>query len=162
MTMKENDKPLPVIRFRRDEVNTFLKICAGLDSLEEYEEEYPARIKAIPGGWRDLKMMIAVLRKLIRHIKQTLPPEKREGIELTLKHTKYKLYCGRPAAQEKDITVLTMENLDVLVQNAHAGQCRLCVKDTCAGCALGKTLDQVLTYDRDGRSWAATNISEVT
>lgn len=162
MTMKKNNETLlPIMRMNKGELNAFFCVCAGLDALEDFIEQYPARLRAIPGGWRDAKMINAVLLKLLRHIRQTIPPEKRAGVDLTMQHMKYKLKLDPTAAQEKDAMIISQLSLDALVLSAHENKCRICGEDTCAGCPLCKALDNVLAFDRDGRSWATINIGEV-
>ena len=157
----ESFAALPILRMNKGELNDFFCICAGLDALEAYAENHSVRIMAIPGGWRDVKMMMAVMAKLVRSIVQTIPPEKKEGVELTSRHVQYKLRIGKSAAQEQDAMLISMQSLDALVLSAHEYRCRLCGKDTCAGCPLCRALDNVLAFDRDGRSWATIDIREV-
>lgn len=159
--MKTNDKPLPIMRMNKGELNDFFCVCAGLDALEDYIKKYPARLRAIPGGWRDAKMLASVMLKMLRNIRQTIPPEKRGGVDLTMQHMKYKLKLGPTAAQEKDAMIVSQQTLDALVLNAHENRCMICSRDTCAGCDLCKALDNVLAFDRDGSSWGSINIKEV-
>ena len=74
---------------------------------------------------------------------------------------KYREYRSSLSAQEKDAMIVGQQTLDALVLSAHENKCRICGEDTCAGCPLCKALDNVLAFDRDGRSWATINIGEV-
>ena len=162
MTMKQNNETLlPIMNMNKGELNDFFCVCAGLDALDDYIEKHPARLQAIPGGWRDAKMLRSVMHKLAKNIRQTIPPEKRGGVDLTSRNMKYKLSLGPRAAREKDAMIMSMDTLDALVLSAHEGKCKICMKPTCAGCSLCKALDNVIAHDRDGRSWGAINICEV-
>lgn len=152
---------LPILHMNRGELNDFFCICAGLDAMEAYAENHSARLKAIPGGWRDMRMMMAVMDKLVRRIRQTIPPEKRAGVDLTSRHIQYKLKLGKSAAQEQDAMLMSLQTLDALVLSAHEYRCRICGKNTCAGCPLCRALDNVLAFDRNGGSWATIDIGEV-
>ena len=159
--MKTNDTPLPIMNMNKGELNDFFCVCAGLDALEDYIEKHPARLRAIPGGYRDARMLLSVMDKLAKNIRQTIPPEKRRGADLTSRNMKYKLSLGPRAAKEKDAMIMSLDTLDALVLSAHEGKCKICMRDTCAGCALCKALDNVIASDRDGRTWGAINIIEV-
>lgn len=161
-TGRRNERPaeLPILHMNKGELNDFFCICAELDALEAYAENHSARLKAIPGGWRDMRMMMAVMDKLVRNIRQTIPPEKRAGVDLTSRHIQYKLKLGKSAAQEQDAMLMSLQTLDALVLSAHEYRCRLCGKATCAGCPLCRALDNVLAFDRNGGSWATIDIRE--
>ena len=67
--MKPSPSPLPVMRARKDEIDSFIAMVCALSKFAEAQETMNKRMHSIPGGWRDMRMICSVLSKLIDHIK---------------------------------------------------------------------------------------------
>ena len=154
---KPAKKKVPVIRCNRDDINRLFGLFAAQAEFEKCANQMEHRFRAVPGGWRDLKMLISVLDSLVDRVLMTVPVDKLAGIRRMIPGMLYKTYYARPASVEKDQTLILNEQLDILCDYAHE-QCKLCDRKSCGGCKLGKVFDSILTYDRDGRTWATIDI----
>lgn len=133
-------------------------LFAGLQELEKARDEMEKRVRLIPNGWRDLKCIISMYNRLMDNLVATIPPEKLGSMTRMLPRMKFKVYCGTPASElGDDECIITLKEADVLCRYAHE-QCKLCFEDNCSKCPLGKVLDSVMTYDRDGRSWSSVDL----
>ena len=152
---------IPTIRANKDHVNSALGLMACLQELKA-AEQMEKRFRAVPHGWRNLRMLEAVLSNLIDDILQTFPVEKLVSMQRMLPHMKYKLQCGATASKlNDDECIIAEKDLDILTSYAHE-QCKLCVEENCNRCPLGKVLDGIVCDDRDGRSWANIDIGGVS
>ena len=147
-------KPIKRMRTNRNDINRIFGMFAGLQELESASKEMEQRFRLIPNGWRDLKMCIAVLDKLMNNIVMTVPAEKLVSMNRMLPKMRFKLSCGAQACETgKEECIISMEEANALSHYAHE-HCKMCFEDNCDRCPLGKTFDHVLSYDRDGGSWA--------
>lgn len=158
----ERLQDVPELRLRGDDVSRIMELYACWDSLEKLADnaDFCRRVKAIPGGLRDLKMLRAKIARLADDIAWTIPKEKVVGFMRTLRRMKYSVQQGPVASKPKgdNQEIITTEELDELVASAWEHRCRLCVDGDCNRCALGRVLDNVVARDRDGRSWSMMDI----
>lgn len=161
--MKEN-KPapnLPVIRANRHDIDCIFGLFAGIQEWENAGQTMERRVRVIPNGWRDYKLLLHLMDRLTVSLVSTLPTEKLVSVKRMLPRMQYKVICGSQACEtRKDECIVAMDDLDTLADAAHE-QCKLCVEQNCNRCHLGKTLDRLLTYDRDGRSWANVDFARL-
>lgn len=152
---------LPIVRANSDSIKRIYNLYAACQCLEELEAKEEKRIRAIPNGWRDLRMCTAVLRKLSNNMKYTMQPEKRTSVDHMAPRMYFRTWCGHePVKTTPDEVVLLEKELDVLVEYAW-NECSMCVEQQCSQCPLGKTFDSVLGYDRNGGSWAAIDPNDL-
>lgn len=151
---------IPHIRTNRRELDRILGMCACLQELECAGKEMEKRFRAVPNGWRDLRLIVSKLSKLLDDILLTVPPEKLAAMQRMMPRMKFKLVCGPQASQAgNDECILSSADANILCNFAHE-YCTVCSNDSaCNQCPLGKVMDNILTYDRDGRSWAFVNFS---
>ena len=154
----ENDN-LPTFRVTEDQYKNIYGIFAGLEEFRAAEERMAQRIKVIPHGKRDLHLILSVGDKLMQHIIATVPEEKREAVKRQVKHTRYDILI-RPRMNlvEKSELVVAADDLHAVLYFAHE-QCKMCFEDNCRKCKLGKALDHLMGYDREGKSWAGVDFS---
>ena len=155
---KEKAAPA-IVRANSRDVNLIFGVHAALSELETAGEQMEKRFRAIPNGWRDLRCIQSMLTKLCGELMRTVPPEKLGNLRLMARRMKFKLILGPQATKtEEDECVVTMKDLHTLSLCAYE-QCKLCdTWEKCSQCPLGQTLDRVLTYDRQGQSWATVDI----
>lgn len=150
----ETAKNIPVIRANREHINTLFGIFASLQEMEKAQEVMEKRIRSIPNGWRDFRLVCTVMNRLINDLCLTFPVEKLTSIQRMLPHMRYKVHCGVAASSLKDDeNLIASDDLDTITRFSHE-QCKLCVDQECSKCKLGRTYDRIFMYDRDGRSWA--------
>lgn len=155
-----NGKNIPIIRANNDAVTSALGLIACLQELKKsINSPFQQRFKAVPGGWRDVKMIFAVLNKLIDNTLLTFPVEKLESMQRMMPHMRYNIQCGATVSKlNNDEVLISEKNLDVLVLAAHDGKCKLCIEQNCKRCKLGKALDGLCAYDREDGSWAMIDL----
>lgn len=153
---------VPEIRLRGDDVTMIMALFASWDTLEKLADnaDFCRRVKAIPGGLRDLKMLRAKIAHLADDIAWTIPKEKVVGFMRTLRRMKYNVQQGPIASKPKgdNQEIITTEELDELVASAWEHRCKLCIEGNCDRCELGRVLDNLVSQDRDGRSWSMMDI----
>ena len=150
-------KPIPRLRMNRNDVNLIFGMYAGLQELEHASQEMEQRFRAIPYGWRDVKMIISRYDKLLSDLMMTVPPEKLVSMNRMIPKMRFKLSCGAQASDTgRDECIIAVDEANVLTHYAHE-YCKMCFEKSCSQCPLGKTFDRVLSYDRDGQSWAGVD-----
>lgn len=164
--MEQTDKKKllpPTIRARQAEVEELFAFFAVLQEIEKAKVDMRARLKAVPNGWRDIRMIETVLRSLIDRLLLTLPGEKLLSIKRVLPRMSYKVYFNRavvPTRDDSDATIISMDDLDEIVKTAHGNRC-ICCDDNCNQCALGKAFDHIFVKHRArNESWSYLNIAE--
>lgn len=127
--MKEN-KPapnLPVIRANRHDIDSIFGLFAGIQEWEGAGETMERRIRAIPNGWRNYKLLLHLMDSLTVNLIATLPPEKLDSVRRMLPRMQYKVICGKQACETRaDECIIAMNDIDTMADAAHE-QCKLCV-----------------------------------
>jgi len=125
-------------------VSTFNK-CAG--QLEK-------RVREIPGGWRDLKLIMALSEKLMRNILSTVPKKKLAVIKRELDSTEVivnvKNTIAPPAEGDTDgYTYVSSRALERITQRCVAFECFACSKKGAEvrKCQLRKDIEDTYMYD---------------
>lgn len=148
------DKLPPIVRANGKDIDLIFGLHAAGQELQRAGVEMEKRIRAIPNGWRDLRLIQAKLDKLLDGIHLTVQPEKRLTMQRMAPRMKFRVWCGHEAIRTApNEVVLTKEEMAVLMTYAW-NECSMCVEQRCDRCPLGKTFDSILHYDRDGGSWA--------
>lgn len=152
-------KPIPRMRTNRNDISRIFGMFAGLQELEHASKEMEQRFRLIPNGWRNLRMIISVLDKLMTDVVATVPPEKLVSMNRMLPRMRFKLSCGVQASDtSREECIISMDDANILCNFAHE-HCKMCFESDCSRCPLGKTLDSVMTYDRDGLSWSCVDLA---
>ena len=157
--MKE-EKPIPRIRANGRDIDAMVGLHAAMTEINVSAEAIERRIRAVPNGWRDLRLIQSLLDKLIDRTLDTYPVEKLVTMRRMLPRVRFRITVGPQATSplSDDETVISFDDVDALTTYARK-QCELCVDYNCNRCKLGKTLDRVLRYDRDGGCWAFAPIN---
>ena len=151
-----------VVRANSKDLDRIFALFAAAQEVRMAEEQMENRFRAIPGGWRDLRLIRTLLDKLTTNLVSTLQSEKLVSMKRMLPRMKFRVICGTEATRvQEDEVILAMKDMDTLTHYAHEGWCKLCSEPDCRACPLAKTLDSVLTFDRNGCSWGAIDIDEV-
>lgn len=151
--------PIPVMRPRKDEVDSIIAMACSLSKFVEAEERMNKRLHSIPGGWRDLRMINAVLTKLIHSLKATLPDDRADVLDRLLPDVRFAYWYKGQIGRNDPISGIRTSDLDLLCSCAHEGACKLCIDGQCDRCDLGKCFDMVLEVDRErGQSYAMMDV----
>ena len=150
------------MRLRGDDLTRMLGLYAADAELATAvkDENVKRRMRLLPNGWRDLRMIQARLAKLTDAIQWTVPKEKRVGFARTAQRCRYIVMQGPLAVKPKpnEEEIITTKELDELVSSAWEGRCRMCVDGNCDRCDLGRVLDGLVAQDRAGGCWGTMDI----
>lgn len=151
---EEQKRNTPVIRANKEEIGIVFGMLAACQEFDNAEKMMYKRVKAIPNGWRDLRMVKTVVNRLVDDLLVTFPYEKLVSMQKMLPHMKYKTYFGAQASKvDSDDCIISTDRLNVLAQAAH-DRCKICFDGDCARCALGKVFDGIYCKDREDGRWS--------
>ena len=160
MADTQEKKAPEVSRLRADEMDNLLALYASLQEMETAKRVMEARLRSIPGGWRDISMIRSVLSRLIEQLMKTIPSDKLLSLSRNVKHMSYRVYLAHPVTKPREEVIVGGNDLHTLVEKAHAWNCTLCEQD-CNKCELGQALDHVMIQCRGRReSWADIRIRD--
>lgn len=158
----ERLKDVPESRLRGDDVLLLCSLSAVAQKLRDLadSEAFRNRARTIPGGLRDLMMLRTKAQRLSDDLQYTIPAEKFDGVIRATGRMRMDIHQGPIASREKykDSQIITGDELVALVDAAHDGKCKVCLDGKCSQCPLGKALDNLVAYDREGGSWSTIDI----
>ena len=154
---KQRAKEIPVSRCNRDDINRLMNLFAVDSELHKTKEQMEHRIRSIPNGWRNFRLIESLYGKFLADLLLTVPAEKLTSLKRMLPGMLYKAYYAKPASVDKEETLILTDELNVLCEYAHE-HCQFCDRTNCSQCDLGKTFDSILTDDRDGGCWSTIDI----
>lgn len=159
-----SEKQIPVMRTSGSDFDAMLGIYVCSAELGAVRKVMEKRIRSVPGGWRDFRLVEAKLDKLGDDLMLTIPKEKRRNLSMLAHRVRFHMTVGPQATNAMNhtdkVTVIGFDDLDVLIDAAR-DRCKMCTdwsRGKCDRCELGKVMDRVLRYDRKGDSW--DNISD--
>lgn len=142
------------LRLRQSEMTNLMALVASIMELEKAQTIMCKRLKMIPNGYRDAKMLHVRLRKLVDELMCTIPEEKLIYIGRTAKNMSYRVfYHGTVSTADDDNSVIPNRDFQNLCIAAH-DKCLFCDND-CSKCETGRTFDHLLRHSRaKGESWS--------
>ena len=142
---KSAENKLPIMEANAREIHV-IEFLAGLDAqLIKGQEILRDRLALIPNGWRNFRLAVSTVEKLIDSVYETLPAR-------TLKHMDRLCQYGeiiiRPKPMIKmpdDVQIVTNDDLKLLINKVVAAECAVCLKNPQEqkGCKLRKALQNV-------------------
>jgi glutamyl/glutaminyl-tRNA synthetase len=92
-----------------------LAFYAGIAAVDETVKKMERRVRSIPGGWRDLRLVQSKLEKLGDNLMLTIPPEKLRNLKKMAKRSRFHIVLGPQATQtaKADEALLGFDDLDV-------------------------------------------------
>lgn len=125
-------------------VSTFNK-CAG---------ELERRVREIPGGWRDLRLLMSLSEKLLENILKTIPLKKLAVIRKELSSTEVIVSVrndvARPAQTDTDgYTYVSQRALERITQRVVNFECFCCEKQGAAAkkCQLRRDIESTYMFE---------------
>ena len=123
------------------------------------DERFKARLRSIPGGWRDWRLMLAVCERVLERIMLTVPMPKRISIVRQMPRMRFRITQGPLADKPREgEEIVDAPDLEALVLSTWEWRCRIC-DAPCARCAVGRALDRVMPFDRDGLRWGEIDLA---
>ena len=111
------------------EIHT-IEFLAGLDArLVGGQEVLKERLKTIPNGWRDYRMLLTRTEKLLDSVYSTLPNKTRLHMQRLCEVGEI-IIRPKPAVKlHDDVQIVGSDDLKLLINAAIASECLMCVKD---------------------------------
>ena len=145
MIMEANSREVHAIEFL---AGLDAQICANEQNLKE-------RLQSIPNGWRDYRLALKTMERVIDAVYATLP-------EKTIRHMARLCAVGEVVIRPKPALtkgaycqVVDNEDLKFLINRAMEGCCAICLKEPAEvrGCPMRKVMMRIAPPDalrRDG------------
>lgn len=109
--------------------NIFLQdIMVLRNDLVRYSESVHARLAPFPGAWRDLRLMLYLVRKLQATLLDTLPDKKVAQLQNIALHGKFFIELPGPLWKNRFVCV-DEKSLTVMMQAAMVGECAMCLRE---------------------------------
>lgn len=125
-------------------IGTIVAYGMALDNLKP-------RLKSIPGGWRDARMIYAVSTRLRNKLLLTIPYDKLRRMEAEIPHLS--TYVGvntiLPVKEQEEWAVYKQGDVSTVVKMACENNCTLCDRrdGKVRGCPLRKAADKLLPFN---------------
>ena len=119
------------------------------NSLIFAQKDLEQRLKVVPDGWRDFRLVYSVLEKLLTRLLKTVPSQKL----LTMKRELENTYCevkmkGAVGPVEGDLLrVVRQEDLEKIVDSAMEMNCYMCERCDYKKCPLYQAIQGAYHYD---------------
>lgn len=147
--MSNNNIPLPRTRLRQEETDGIVFMLCSVTRLRAIQKAMEDRLRSIPNGWRDIRMVETVMDKLVGKLLETVPTDKLITMRRLLPDTRVHIAYFRQVGKGKDeVTGIHEKDLNLLTLAAHDAICKLC-DGNCDRCDLGKVFDRFLFTERD-------------
>lgn len=152
--MEKNN--ISIVRANTHDLDLLFGLFAAAQELNRCETEMEKRVRAIPNGWRDLRLIRTKLNKLLDDLILTVQPEKRATMNRMAPRMRFRVWCGHEVIKTApNEVVITQNEMTTLLEYAWSAECSICMEGRCDQCKLGKVFDSILSYDRNGGSWAS-------
>lgn len=153
--MKNATPSLPRIRPRQDEIDSIIFLLCCTTRIKAIQQAMEKRLRTIPNGWRDIRLIDSILDKLVDNLLDTVPTDKLQTMHRLIPDTRVHITYTRQVGKSKDeVTGIHEKDLDLLTAVAHDSVCKLC-DGNCDRCDLGKVFDRFLFTERDkGESYS--------
>lgn len=144
------DKEIPRVPMTYEEYTAYQKLCALVGTIGTLTEKLEKRLKTVPGGWRDARMLDAVTSSLVTRLCSTIPTAKLFAIRREIDHTEVFIRTKPDYTAKKDdnITYVSEDALDRLVQRVMDMECYLCGKNHAESkqCPIRKDIEAVYHF----------------
>lgn len=140
-------------RLTKDEYYALRTIFGLVSSYEVNLDKLEERIKTIPGGWRDAKLIASLCNKLLANILRTVPVEKLKMIQKELSHTKIlcKVDYDVTGKHEDGFCYVPEQPLEKLIDEVIGYNCLICDKgpDEYKRCEFYKSMKAMYPWNID-------------
>lgn len=152
--MKKPSPILPRTHLRQEETDGIVYLLCMVPRLRDIQQHMEKRLRTIPNGWRNIRMIETVLDNMLTDLLNTVPAPKLETLQALMPDTRVHVTYSRQIGRGKDsVSGILTRDLDMLCAAAHDGKCKLC-DGNCDRCELGKVFDRFLnTNRRKGESY---------
>lgn len=152
--MSKDKAQLATMPANRAQIDSYLYLCASLSNLIEAQKSMQKRVRLIPNGWRNFRLICSLFERLLKDLGETFEPAKRAQLQRMVGRIRIKLVIGPQIVQEEEQYVLAQKDFGVLI-SAATKQCQICMgsPEDCKQCELGRVIDGVSFISRQNRAW---------
>lgn len=125
-----------------------------VSTFNKHAGELERRVREIPGGWRDLRLIMALSEKLMTNILKTVPIKKLSAVSRELDSTEVlvnvKNTIAPPAKTDTDgYTYVSQRALERITQRCVAFECFACQKKGAEikHCQLRKDIEETYMFE---------------
>ena len=132
------------VEARGEELRSIQMMAMWHTVLLYYQKDLEKRLRRIPHGWRQYRMIAACVEKLVSQLYDTLPNSTMSRI--VLKNNAVEMRLMPKSATSKEYFVLPYQDFVELLKYVDDGACRMCLGDaeTARKCPLRRILrDQI-------------------
>lgn len=122
-----------------------IELLAAIDAqLQGGQEPLKARLQTIPNAWRDYRMCVSRIGRLVEQVYQTLPIKTLKHMEALCRHGEV-LIRFKPVAKSDDAQLIMTSDLKELINVAMEAKCTICFEGRAGvkACRLRKALMDV-------------------
>lgn len=120
------------------------------NSLINAQKDLENRIRVIPDGWRDFRLVYSVLEKLLTKLLRTVPSQKLLSMKRELKDTYCEVKVKGAAGQTLEgdlLRVVPQQDLETVVNAAMDFRCFACDRCDYKKCRLYQAINNLYHYD---------------
>ena len=122
-----------------------VEYLVGMESrIVESGDALRERLRMVPNGWRDYRLIFSTLDRLLLKLYDTIPQKGRLYLQKLSKHGEI-LIRFSPAARSQEWLLVRDDDLAVIVNLAMAAECAICLKQgrEAKKCELRKALENI-------------------
>ena len=122
-----------------------VEYLVGMESrIVESGDALRERLRMVPNGWRDYRLIFSTLDRLLLKLYDTIPQKGRLYLQKLSKHGEI-LIRFSPAARSQEWLLIKDDDLAVIVNLAMAAECAICLKQgrEAKKCELRKALENI-------------------
>lgn len=143
------DNERPPLSYR--EYRALRQLFGIVDIWDEQGSELKKRLKLIPGGWRDARLIMAVSKRLLTKVCETIPQKKLAMIRKELDSTTCEITVKNTISPTKKeaftyVEEETLERVTSLAMEMNCMFCEKCGKDA-RNCQLRKDVERLYMWD---------------
>ena len=108
----------------------YITYLYGLDAqLVGGEKHLEQRLRAVPDAWRQYRIAMTAVDKVVRAIRTTLPDKTFAHLELLADRDEIVIRPKPIGKHLDDVQIISTDNLKLLINAAMAAECAVCLKD---------------------------------
>ena len=127
------------------EARRLIVVAALNDGLHRGEDDLRERLKLVPNGWRDWRLVTSTVDRLLTAIYMTIPDEQLISQQHALSHSEVSVKL-RSATRLPEWVHIKADDMDMLIGLAIQSECRICLRtdSEVRRCKLRKVLQCVI------------------
>lgn len=131
------------------EYDSIRYIWTAFSTLDAYSASLKDRLKLIPGGWRDIRLLHAVSKNLERKLFDTVPIRKAAAMKAEMNNSSLTMSVRMADQRLPGIMYMDEHALIALIDLLVSRECLLCEKcgKDAKRCVIRRTIEDVMHYD---------------